>query len=109
VSELSGVSSYLLSHSECLILSGFHNLPLTRTFVVDATEMQDTVDDNAMQFFVVGTAELVSIREYSVKRDDNIAIECISFCIVEGDDIGIVIVAEVFVVDFQDLFILTNI
>ena len=38
--------------------------------------MQDTVDDNAMQFFVVGTAELVSIREYSVKRDDNIAIEC---------------------------------
>ena len=59
-----------------------------------------------MKLFIVGTTELVCIREYSVKRDDNIAIECISFCIVEGDDIGIVIVAEIFVVDFQNFLVI---
>ena len=37
-----------LSHSQCLILRSFHNLPFSGTFIIDAAQVKNPVDNHAM-------------------------------------------------------------
>ena len=45
---------------------------------------------------------------YGIQRDDKVAIEHVAFTIVEGDDVGIVIVLQVFAIDGQDMLVIAE-
>ena len=72
------------------------------------TEMQDAVDDDAMQLFVVVFVEKLGIGSNGIQRNDEVAIKDIILAIVEGDDVGIVVVTQIFVVDFEDVFVIAE-
>ena len=63
------------------------------------------MDDDPMQFFVIGTAEFIGIRKDRIEGNHEVAIEGLAFRIVEGDNICVVVVAEIFIIDFQDLVV----
>ena len=50
-----------LQEFQRFIFCRFHDLALSRAFVVDATEVQDAVDDDAMELLVVGLMEELGI------------------------------------------------
>ena len=70
--------------------------------------MQDSMDDNPMQFFIIWTTVFVGIGEDGVQRDHQVSINHLSFCIVEGDNVSIVVVTQKLVVGFQNLFIVNE-
>ena len=90
-------------HGESLVLVILHDLALARALVVDATQVQDAVNDDTMQLVVVGLAELLGIGAHSIERDDNIAVNDIALIIVEGDAIGVLVMAQILVVDLENL------
>ena len=92
-------------HGESLVLVLLHDLALARTLVVDAAQVQDAVNDDTMQLVVVGLAELLGIGAHSIERDDNIAVDDIALIVIEGDDIGVIIMAQILVVDLENLLV----
>ena len=77
-----------------LVLVLLHDLTLARALVVDATEVQDAMDDDAMEFALVGLIELLGIGAHGVEADDNIARNLITLGIIEGDDVGVIVVSK---------------
>ena len=61
------------------------------------------MDDDTVELVVVGLAEEFGIGTYGVEADDDVAIDDVVFIVVEGDDIGIIVVTEVLVVDLEYL------
>ena len=47
-------SSFFTLHFQSPVLGSFHYLALPGTFVVDAAEVEDAVDDDAMELFIIG-------------------------------------------------------
>ena len=92
-------------HGQSLVLIGFHDLALTRPFVVDATEMQNAMNNDAMQLIIVGLAKLLSIAAHRVQRDDDVTIDYITLVIVKRDDVGVVVMAKLLVVDLKNLLV----
>ena len=68
--------------------------------------MQDTMDDDAMEFLVIRMTELVGIGENGIERNDNITADGILLRIVERDDVGIVVVSQILVVHLQNLVVI---
>ena len=52
--------------------------------------------------------EELGIGAHGVQRDDQVTVEDIILAIVEGDDIGIVVVPQIFIVDLKDMFVITE-
>src|SRR3712207_9497624 len=75
-----------ISHGERFVLGGFHQLPFARSLVVDATKVQDAVDDDAVQLVFVRCAELFGIGAYGVQADEQIARKTAALAIVECND-----------------------
>ena len=75
-----------------------------RTFVVDAAEMADAVDDHAMQFIVIFRM-LLFTGAYRRDRDHDITIDGIVPVVIESDDISIIIIPRYsrFVLIFSSL------
>lgn len=94
-----------LSHGQGLVLVFLHNLALAGTFVVDAAKVEDAMDDDAMKLVVVGLVKLLRIAAHRVERDDDVAIDDIALVVVEGDDVGVVVVTEILTVYLQYLLI----
>ena len=51
---------------QCLVFGGFHYFALAWAFVVDAAEVEDAVDDDAVEFFVVGLVKLLGVGAHGV-------------------------------------------
>ena len=79
---------------ERLVLVLLHDLTLTWALVVDATEVKDAMDDDAMEFALIGLIELLGIGAHGVEADDNIARNLIALGIIEGDDVGVIGMSE---------------
>ena len=94
-----------LSHGEGLVFFCLHDFALARALVVDATKVQDAVDDDAVQLFVVRAAKLLGIAAHGVERDDDVAIDGVALIVVEGDDVGEIVVAQILAVDFEYLLV----
>lgn len=92
-------------HGERLVLSCLHDLSLTGSLVVDAAKVEDAVDDDTVELFVVGTAELVGISKDGVERDEDVAADGLALTVVEGDDVSIVVMPQILVVDFEYLLV----
>ena len=52
------------------------------------------MDDDAMEFALVGLIELLGIGAHGVEADDNIACNLVAFGIIEGDDVGVIVVSK---------------
>ena len=60
--------------------------------------MQDAVNDDAVQFLVIVFMELLGIGADSIQGDDNITVNLVALVVVEGDDIGVVVMSKEFAV-----------
>ena len=76
---------------ERLVLVLLHDFSLSRALVVDATEVQNAMDDDAMKLIIVGLAKLLGIGTHGIERNHDVAVNHIILIVIEGDDIGIVI------------------
>ena len=104
-SPLTIVRQKRLAQGECLIFFRLHNLALSGTFVVDAAEVENAVDDDAVEFLFVGGTYVFGIRAHGVEGDEEVAADFISLRVVEGYDVGVIIVLEELTVDLQDFLI----
>ena len=102
---MSSVVNHVNPFRECLVLGGFHDFALARTLVVDAAQVQDAMDDDAVQLGVIRGIELFGIGAHRVEADKQVARNAVSFGIVEGDDVGVIIVLQVLAVHLQYLLI----
>ena len=96
------------------VFGGFHDFAFAGAFVVDAAEVEDAVNDDAVELLVVGGAEaggivrgdeLLAVRQHGVEADDHVATEDVGMDVVEGDDVCIVVVAKELHVDLKDALI----
>ena len=68
--------------------------------------MQDAVDDDAEQLLIVGHPQPLGIRAHGVEADEQVATDACGGAVVEGDDIGVVVVLQELTVDAQDLLVI---
>ena len=71
-----------------------HNLTFARTFVVDPTQMQNAVDDDAHQFAPIWLVDEIKLEQLNG--------------VIESDYVGIVIMIEKLAVDLQYLFVVAE-
>ena len=64
------------------------------------------MDDDAMKFIIVGLAKLLGIGADGIERNHDVAVNHIILIIIEGDDIGIVIMTQILVVHFENLLVI---
>ncbi len=98
----------LLSQGEGFVLLGFHHLACAWCFVVDATKVENAVDDDTIQLFVIRHALLFGIGAHGIERDEEVAREAVALTIVESDDVGVVVVLEILAIDFQNFLIVAE-
>jgi hypothetical protein len=68
--------------------------------------MKDAVDDDAVELFFEGAGELVGIFADAIDADEDVTFElAFNIRIVEGDDVGIGLVVEVFDVFGPEVFV----
>ena len=60
-------TSLVLKHFKSFVLRRFHNLPLSRSFIVYSAEMENTVNNNPQQFLFVSFPELLCICAYCIE------------------------------------------
>lgn len=100
-----------LEHPEFLegtILVRLHYFTLAGAFIVDAAKVEDTVNDDTMELALIGSTHQFGIGGYGVERQEYVAADTASACIVEGDDVGVIIVTKKLAVDLENLFISTE-
>ena len=90
------------------VLGSFHDFSFTRTFVVNAAEVENAVDDDAMQFGIVVSAKKLGVGANGVEADEQVATQFVALAIVEGDDVGIVVVLQVLAVHLQYFLVVTE-
>lgn len=87
----------------------FHNFSLSRSLVVDATQMQHAMDNHTQQFRVIRLGELLRIGANGVKRNHHITTDATAIAIVEGDDVGVIVVLEIFAVGVEYVLVVAKI
>ena len=95
-------------HGKRLVLCCFHYLPFARPLIIDAAQVEHSVYYNAVQFLHIGGVLLLAIAGHCVETYIYVAVDGIALGIVEGDNVGIVIVAQVLAVDLQYLGIVAK-
>ena len=70
--------------------------------------MEYAVYDDTQQLVVVRLAEELGVRAYGVERDDEVAVDDIAVGVVEGDDVGVVVVAEILAVHLENLLVVAE-
>ena len=91
-----------------LILGPLHNSTLARTFVINAAEMEHTMHDDTMQFFLVLGVLLHSIAANRVETDKYITVDYRTLGIVKSDNVCIIIMGKVLAVDLNDFVIIAE-
>ena len=59
-----------------------------------------------MELIIVGLAKLLGIGADRIQRNHDVAVNHIILIIIEGDDIGIVIMTQILVVHFENLLVI---
>ena len=97
--------AFLRQYCQCFVLVSLHDLAFSGAFVVDAAEVEDTVNDGTVELLIVGGVESFGISLYRVEADKQVSGDLVATGIVERDDIRIIIMLKVLAVYFQYLFI----
>ena len=99
---------HFIAQTECLIFLSLHDFAFTRSLVVNATKVEDAVNNNAMEFFFIGSTDILSVRAYGVERNKQVATDFVALGVVEGDDVRVVIMLKELAVDLQNFFIVNK-
>ena len=91
-----------------MVLGSLHQFALAGTLVVDAAKVQDAVDDDAVQFFIIILFKQFGIGANGVQRDDQVAVQGVALVVIESDDVGVVVVTQVLTVHRQDVLVVTE-
>ena len=86
----------------------FHYFSFTRTLVVDAAKMQHSMYHNTHKFLIISTLKEFSIAFYRVERYKHVARYALAATVVEGDDIGVIIVLQELAIYFENLLIVAE-
>ena len=89
-----------------MVLCGFHLFPFAGALVVDAAEMQNAMNDDAVQFLIVREVKVLGIGTDGIQADEEVATDDCTFCVVKGDDICVIIVLQELTVDAQDFLVI---
>jgi hypothetical protein len=73
-----------------------------------AEEVEDAVDDHAMELLLERHAEPDGVLPYPVDTDHDVARDKTTRDIVEGDDIGIGVVVEVLPIDAEEVLVVAK-
>ena len=71
-------------------------------FVFYAAQVEDAVYDDAVQLVFEALSVFLGVAFDGVEADEYVAAYPVAFGVVEGDDVGVVVVLQVLPVDFQD-------
>ena len=63
------------------------------------------MDNDAVKLFLVSSTYVFGVRTYGVEGNEEVAADFISLRLVEGNDVGVIIVLKKLTIDLQDLFI----
>ena len=66
------------------------------------------MDEDAQQFMVKRGGNHLRVAPHGVKRDEDVAIETLGGGVVEGDDIGVVVVLQELAVDRKNLLVVSE-
>ena len=67
--------------------------------------MEYAVDNHTVKLIFVGCMLILTVGAYCIKTDDDVTIDNISFVIIKGDDVGVVVMSEVLLVHLKYLLI----
>ena len=77
--------------------------------------MEDAVDDDAVELFIVGGALLLGIGAHGVEADEEVACDGVFLAgeegivaVVEGDDVGVVVVLQILTVHLKYFFVVAE-
>ena len=104
-SRLFGFWRLAHSHGQGFFFFFLHVAEVFGGLVVDAAEVEDAVDDDAVELVGRGGGEAGGVVAHGVEGDDDVAVEGVALAVVEGDDVGVVVVAQVFVVVCEDALV----
>lgn len=96
------------NHAEGFIFGGLHQGALPRSLIVDAAQVQHSVHYHAMEFFFVTGVLPYGIAAHGVEAYEDVAIDDVAFGIVEGDNVGIVVVGKVSAVYLENLLVIAE-
>ena len=91
--------------SECAFLFAGHLGACLGCLVGLSGQVDEAVDDDAMEFLFVGGTNHLGIAANGVERDENISVDRRFGGVVEGDGVGVVVVLEELPIDFELAFI----
>ena len=64
------------------------------------------MDDDTVKLIIIGFAKLLGIGTDGIERNHNIAIDDIILIVIEGDDIGIVIMPQILIINLENLLVI---
>ena len=70
--------------------------------------MQDAVYYYAVQFLLVCCAYHLAVAANGVERDEKVAADNILLAVVEGDDVGVVVVLQILAVNLKNLLVVAE-
>ena len=60
------------------------------------------MDDDAVELVFVGLAEELSIGAHGVETDDKVTADYAALIVIEGNDVGVIVVAEIGVINLEN-------
>lgn len=97
-----------LPHGQRTVLGSLHDFALAGSLVVDAAEVEYTVYDDAVQLLIIFGGKLLAVALHRVETDEEVATDDIALGIVEGDDVGVVVVLQELAVDLEDALVVAE-
>ena len=94
--------------AQSLIFGCFHHGPLPWPFIINAAQMEHSMHYHAMELLIIIGVLQGGIAAHCVEADKYIAIDYMAFGVVEGYDVGIVVVGEVLTIDLQYLLVVAE-
>lgn len=92
-------------HRQRTVLGAFHYLALSRTLVVDAAEVQYAVYDHPVQLLIIVFAVQFGVGFHGVERYYYVAAHDVVLVVVEGYDVRVIVVSEIFAVHLENLLV----
>ena len=103
--EDEGVISYKRTLRKIVILLGPHDRDFVFRVVVIADQVKQAVHDHPVQ--LVGELDAIEhgVLADGIHGDKQVAGEAVPLAVIEGDDVGIIIVLQIFYIDIQNKII----
>ena len=91
-----------------MVFGRFHLFAFARPFVVDAAQVEHAVHHDPLELLAIGDTIFLCVGAHRVEADEDVAADGVTLAVVEGDDVGVVVVFQELAIDLQYFFIVTK-